>query len=73
MMIIAGIVLYNPDICRLKENISAIRPQVDKIVLIENGSSDLAYLDSFTYDLELIVNNENKLHRNVQLVLKIII
>lgn len=58
-MLIAGIVLYNPDICRLKENISAIRPQVDKIVLIENGSSDLAYLDSFTYDLELIVNNEN--------------
>ena len=58
-MLVAGIVLYNPDICRLKENISAIRPQVDKIVLIENGSSDLAYLDSFSHDLELIVNNEN--------------
>lgn len=59
MMIVAGIVLYNPDICRLKENISAIRPQVDKVVLIENGSSDLAYWDSFSQDLELIVNNEN--------------
>ena len=59
MMIIAGIVLYNPDISRLKENISAIRPQVDKVVLIENGSSDLTYLDSFSHDLELIVNNEN--------------
>ena len=57
MMIIAGIVLYNPDISRLKENISAIRPQVDKVVLIENGSSDLTYLDSLSHDLELIVNN----------------
>lgn len=37
-MILAGIVLYNPDIRRLKENISSIRYQVDKIVFIDNST-----------------------------------
>ena len=37
-MILAGIVLYNPDIDRLKENLSAILKQVDGIILIDNGS-----------------------------------
>lgn len=39
MKILAGIVLYNPDIQRLKENISTIRSQVDQIVFVDNGSS----------------------------------
>ena len=37
----AGIVLYNPDIKRLEENISAIAPQVGDLILIDNGSDDL--------------------------------
>lgn len=60
MKIIAGIVLYNADIPRLRENISAIKPQVDKIVLIENGSRDTGYLKEFEGEkIELIVNDEN--------------
>ena len=39
MKTLAGIVLYNPDIQRLKENISAIRNQVDQIVFVDNGST----------------------------------
>lgn len=57
-MIIAGIVLYNPDISRLKENIDSIYPQVDKLVFIENGSSNIDYLQLLNQG-EVIVNDGN--------------
>ena len=38
MRVLAGIVLYNPDLQRLRQNVSAILPQVDGIVLVDNGS-----------------------------------
>ena len=60
MEIITGIILYNPDLYRLRENISAILPQVDKVVLVENGSSDISYLKEFEDEkIELIVNDAN--------------
>ena len=34
----AGIVLYNPEPDRLKENIAAIDKQVETIILIDNNS-----------------------------------
>ena len=37
-IITAGIVTFNPDLDRLKENVSAILPQVDKVVIFDNGS-----------------------------------
>ena len=37
-MMLAGIVLYNPEEKRLEENIMAIEKQVDKIILIDNDS-----------------------------------
>lgn len=36
--IYAGIVSFNPDVKRLKQNIEAITPQVDDVVVFENGS-----------------------------------
>lgn len=39
--IAAGIVLYQPDLNRLEENINRIRPQVNHIVLIDNGSANV--------------------------------
>lgn len=41
MRVLAGIVLYNPEIGRLQENIDAIYQQVDTVLLIENGSSNI--------------------------------
>lgn len=41
MDISAGIVLYNPDIDRLKENINAIINQCTHIYLIDNGSDNI--------------------------------
>jgi rhamnosyltransferase len=40
MNIIAGIVLYNPDLERLKENINSIIDQVDEVLLVDNGSEN---------------------------------
>lgn len=37
-MILAGIVLYNPDLSRLEENIRSIYNQVDKIIFIDNST-----------------------------------
>lgn len=39
--ICAGIVLYNPDIERLKENIYGIYDQVDLIILVDNNSENI--------------------------------
>lgn len=46
--IIAGIVLFNPEISRLKKNISTITNQVEKIVLFDNGSSNIEEIKEVT-------------------------
>lgn len=53
MYIYAGIVLYNPDIFRLKENIDAILPQVDKVVLVDNSSKNIQDVE------EIVLNNDS--------------
>ena len=59
--IIAGIVLYNPDVKRLRQNVHAILPQVNKLILIDNGSADLSYLEEYNQEIfEIKCNNENK-------------
>lgn len=52
-MIVAGIVLYNPEIVRLKENIETVLDQVDSIVFIDNGS------DNYN-EVELLLSRYNK-------------
>jgi rhamnosyltransferase len=59
----AGIVLYNPEIKRLRENVAAIQKQVDSIILIDNCSKNSDYIlkeyEQFN-DIVIIKNNENK-------------
>lgn len=43
--IAAGIVTYNPELKRLKENIEHIAMQVDKIFMFDNGSDNIAEID----------------------------
>ena len=38
--IFAGIVLFNPEINRLKENITHILGQVNQLILVDNGSNN---------------------------------
>jgi len=60
--IVTGIVLYNPDIFRLRENIAAIYEQVCKIMLVDNASNNKAeireLINEFT-GIELRENSQN--------------
>lgn len=54
---ICGIVLFNPDIGRLKKCINAIFRQIDKIVLIDNHSDNIK-------DIELLI----KKYKNIEII-----
>ena len=60
---IAGIVLYNPKIERLKENIDAVSRQVDNVYCIDNDSKNKSEIDELLgrySNVSIIYNNENK-------------
>ena len=64
--IVAGIVLYNPDIWRLKENVKAILPQVDILIIVDNGSvnfpevkTEFSNKEYQGYKIEILANSEN--------------
>lgn len=59
---VAGIVLFNPDIERLKENIISIYNQVDKLYLYNNGSNNTEEIKLLLRkfpEVSFIQNNEN--------------
>lgn len=60
--ICAGIVSYNPDIERLKLNISAICSQVPKVYVVDNGSTNISEIsnlvESFS-NVYLLINEDN--------------
>lgn len=59
---LAGIVTFNPDIDRLKENIEAISDQVNQVVIIDNASnnlSDIRELLLFYPNIVLVTNDFN--------------
>lgn len=61
--ICAGIVLYNPNIERLKENVNALCTQVNKIVLVDNYSfniDQISHIYKNEVNISIIKNNENK-------------
>lgn len=53
--IVAGIVLYNPVMERLQENIQAIKDQVDKLVLVDNGSMRQEYAQWNENDNRIVI------------------
>lgn len=64
LKIYAGIITYNPDIEKLRSNIVAIEPQVDGLVLVDNGSDNLSDIKNLivTYGdkVSVIENQSNK-------------
>lgn len=59
----AGIVLYNPDLSRLKDNIDNIKAQVDVLILVDNGSMNFEVV-KFEYEDDdniIILRNEKNL------------
>ena len=61
--ICAGIVSYNPDIERLRLNVSSICGQVTKIYIVDNGSTNMSAInhlaDTFS-SVDIIANKENE-------------
>ena len=68
-MIDAGIVLYNPDIKRLKSCILSVANSVNRVMLFDNGSTNIIEIEKIINDLE--VNNLNliKSDKNVGLAI----
>jgi len=60
---IAAIVTFNPDPQRLKDNLETLPPQVDELLIIDNGSNNLAEIRALINELEcphLIANGINR-------------
>lgn len=60
--IYAGVVLFNPDISRLKENLSHIYRQVDKVILIDNASENIKQVEGLIAEKSkfiLVKNSSN--------------
>ena len=57
---LAGIVTYNPDLDRLKDNLNAICFQVNKIIIVDNGSNNYDEIESFenSYSNLKILHND---------------
>lgn len=62
--IFAGIIVYNPDMNKLRDNISSVVNQVSGLILVDNGSDNIASIKSLISEFEdhiiLIENSENK-------------
>jgi len=59
-MISAGIVTYNPDLQRLRENVAAIHSQVDEVVIFDNGSENIAEIEkNFGGNCKILRSVEN--------------
>lgn len=59
MKILAGIITFNPDLHRLKENIDAIYYQVDQLLIIDNNSENIIEIEHLIncYDGCICINN----------------
>lgn len=60
--IAAGIVLYNPEIKRLRQNLDAVSSQVSEIFLVDNASENIAEIETLLTGYSkcrLIKNNKN--------------
>ena len=59
--ILAGIVLYNPDVQRLQENVSAIAPQVECLVFIDNASKNMDEVKTVLPANSVVIHNDKNL------------
>lgn len=55
MKVLAGVVLYNPDISRLKQNLNAIANQVDELICVDNGSSNIEIVKHTAFNKEITI------------------
>lgn len=70
MKLMAGIVLFNPEIERLKENIDAIYNQVNLVLLVNNGSDNLDKVEELAKKYDSIVIQDNGSNLGIATALK---
>lgn len=60
--VLAGIVTYNPDLKRLKENLRSIEGQVDDSIIVDNASSNVSEIEELAnrFNAQIIKLPENK-------------
>ena len=63
--ILAGIVTYNPEIVRLRENVTALSKQVRSLLIVDNGSENSAEIEQLfskveNTDIRFIRNERNE-------------
>lgn len=56
--ILVGIILYNPEINRLQENIKAITSQIDNIVFIDNNSKNIDIISKILPKNSVLIRNK---------------
>jgi len=61
----AGIITYNPDPDRLKLNLDAILPQVDRVVIVDNHSANIEEIIALTEADERVVLVRNRKNSGV--------
>lgn len=63
LKIYAGIVSYNPELKRLKENISAVQNQLSDVVVFDNGSNNIKEIQELVSDFANVrlIKSENNL------------
>lgn len=59
-MLVAGIVIYNPDESRLRSNIKSILPQVDKVILYLNSKIDFLIENEYLEKIDFIGSGKNE-------------
>ncbi|MBP3817757.1 MAG: glycosyltransferase [Butyrivibrio sp.] len=57
----AGIITFNPNILRLEENIKSIISNINKIIIVDNGSDNYDNIQNLCthYEIEIIENEKN--------------
>lgn len=60
MKILAGIVTFNPELDRLKDNIAAVQPQVEQVIIVDNGSDNLIQIQEQFQNATILPLNDNK-------------
>lgn len=73
MNICAGIVLFNPELGRLNENIENIKEQVPLLILVDNGSNNLNDIKKLINDLPNIVLLKNEKNLGIACALNTIL
>ena len=71
--IVAGIVLYNPDIERLMENVSSVNIQVDRLYLFDNGSENIDDIYRILHGLSHIKFISNRVNVGVATALNTLV